>query len=68
MQAIEHFRCLTGTQVGTLLFTKLSNGDMQRDLKGTERKRQNRVVALKKLINCLLQYFASFPANTRSRL
>jgi hypothetical protein len=34
MQAIEHFRCLTGTQVGTLLLTKLSNGDMQRDLKG----------------------------------
>lgn len=30
MQAIEQFSCLTGTQVGTLLITKLSNGDMQR--------------------------------------
>jgi hypothetical protein len=65
MQVIEHFSCLTGTQVGTLLFTKLSNGDMQRDLKWTERKRQNTVVAWKKLIIRLLQYFASFPAKTR---
>lgn len=45
MQAIERFSYLTETQIETLLFTKLSNGDMQRDLKWMERKRQNRIVA-----------------------